>query len=154
MGPDIPSLVYTTDPTHPLDPRKIFSPSFCPDQTVLHGSSTSEDLICPTTFSFSVYPVSSIPPCCQSLSPDPLSDALSYILYSSERRGAHVHALLQGFIDIRIDTILIKSQLDPRIFVFVTTCFSNSKQETSYTRMSSSIDAIIIVRSCDYLRNE
>lgn len=29
MGPDIPSLVYTTDPTHPLDPRKIFSPSFC-----------------------------------------------------------------------------------------------------------------------------
>lgn len=58
MGPDAAGYTssYTpNDPTHPLDPRKIFSRSFC--SPILRSkrsatASTSEDLIWSTTFSF------------------------------------------------------------------------------------------------------
>lgn len=86
-----------TDPTHPLDPRKIFSPSFCPPR---RGSSpsTSEDLIWPTTvLSLSL----SLP--CQFLSHDPLSDALSYL---GGGRGVHEYSSARegGFGFYRYDT--------------------------------------------------
>lgn len=97
---------YTSwgDPTHPLDPRKIFFSIFLPldllstEQTVRATASTSEDLIWATTaFSFHVL-LSSPPPLLPRSSPsslarlvEPLSSILiRWFIISTARRERYL----------------------------------------------------------------